>query len=1084
MRNKIELGRCFTYWRSAIKKYVFLLGLIVFSHQSFAQTPIKIRVTNSDNIPISGATVLLEKASVRFSTDVDGAVTINTLLPESVVVSHLGYRTEKRVLRATGEDVHVVLFPDENIIQEVFVNTGYQQVSKERLTGSVVQIDHELLNRRVGADVIARLEDVTPGLLFNKGRTSLGRDSYDISIRGRSTIFANDQPLIVLDNFPYTGDINSINPNDIESISVLKDAAAASIWGARAGNGVIVITTKKGGKSTSPRVSFNSSVTMGDKPNLFYQPRISTADFIDNEIDLFDKGYYTASERSTVNVALSPVVELLIAKRDGHINENDFDQAIAKLKQFDVRNDFSDHYYRRTVKQQYALSMNGGNGNQNYFISIGHDRNKLELNRNDYNRLTINGNHQYSLLGDRLKFNTAVYYASEKIFQNNTDPSGIRMSSASSLYPYAKLMDDNGNPLSLNYNYRNSFLQKAEGEGLLNWRYSPLEDVLLNDHVIDNNTFRINGAISVNLINPLTFEARYQYQRINSSDRNLLSEESYFVRDLYNKFSKVDPNGIISSPVPYGGILDIGNSIREGHNFRSQLNYSETFRDDHQISAIGGFEVTDNNVLGTQYRYYGYDDTYAINAPVDVVGRYPYYYSTTGSTGVIPNRDYQSSLTDRFLSYYANVGYSYLNRYVLSASARTDKSNLFGVRTNQRGVPLYSLGMAWNLSEENFYGLSALPYLKLRLTYGYNGNIDKSSTAFLTARYNAGAGSLTRLPYATIVNPPNEQLRWERVQTTNIAADFAGIHNRISGSIEFYRKKGIDLIGDTPFAPSTGITTFRGNTANTIVNGLDLVLNTVNIDKLLKWKTNAFLSLAKDKVTKYGVQAATGSYINLGDVGMYALQGKTLYGVYSYQWGGIDPHTGNPIGYLDGIKSEDYSKIISSANLDNIIYHGASRPPIFGSFRNSFEYRGFEMSANVSFRFGYYFRRNSINYSATVFSPQLAHGDYGLRWQKEGDEKNTNVPSKGLASNANRDNFYRYSEILVEKADNIRLQDISISYTFGRSKKRHFKSAKIYLYANNIGVLWKATSSCLDPDYPISLWTPSRSYSMGLTIDL
>jgi TonB-dependent SusC/RagA subfamily outer membrane receptor len=270
---------------------------MLFSQGTVHYEMVRGSVTDHEGKALPGATIKVRNGHQVITADSSGNFTVNLPYGKNILeASYIGYEliTIKMSVPAK-ERVMIVLKNDVTQLKAVIVSTGYQQVPEERATGSFALVDNKLFNRRVGTDVLSRIEDVTPGVLFNhnvKGRAN------DITIRGQSTIFGNTQPLIVLDNFPFEGDINDINPNDVVSISVLKDAAAASIWGSRAGNGVIVITTKKGAFKQSSRVSMNANLTIGNKPDLFYQPQMSVADFIEIEKQLFGKGFYNAALNS------------------------------------------------------------------------------------------------------------------------------------------------------------------------------------------------------------------------------------------------------------------------------------------------------------------------------------------------------------------------------------------------------------------------------------------------------------------------------------------------------------------------------------------------------------------------------------------------------------------------------------------------------------------------------------------------------------------------------------------------------------------------------------------------------------------
>jgi TonB-dependent SusC/RagA subfamily outer membrane receptor len=298
------------------------------------------------------------------------------------------------------------------------VNNGYQTIGRERTTGSFVKIDNELLNRKVSTNILDRLDGVTSGLLFNRNNIN---DEL-LSIRGRSTLLDKDAatPLIVLDNFPYEGDIANINPNIVESITILKDAAAAAIWGARSGNGVIVITTKKGSYQQPIRIDANVNTTFSQKPDLFYSKNfLSATDYIDVEQYLFGKGFYDAQLNSTTSfTALTPVVELLARKRAGTISAADADNQINQLRSNDVRKEFSKYVYQTPVNRQYALTISGGGVNNSFIVSAGHDNNTDLLSRNGYTRSSFNAENRLRLFKGFELVTTIYYTASDQAINN------------------------------------------------------------------------------------------------------------------------------------------------------------------------------------------------------------------------------------------------------------------------------------------------------------------------------------------------------------------------------------------------------------------------------------------------------------------------------------------------------------------------------------------------------------------------------------------------------------------------------------------------------------------------------------------
>jgi len=1061
--------------------YLMMTCMLLSTATVVAQMRISGRVISGvDGSPLAKATMVLEPGHVVVPVTAEGRFSI-LLKPETekLVASYMGYNTATVPKTEMKEGFEIVLQENTSLLQQVTIQTGYQSLKRERTNGSYTKIDNDLLNRRVSTDIISRLEDVVPGLAFNKV-ANVASNQTSLSIRGQSTISSRTDPLIIVDNFPFEGDINNINPNDVEDITILKDAASASIWGAKSGNGVIVITTKKGKLNSPPKISMNANVTLGDRPDLFYTPRISPSTYIDMEMELFAKGFYNSREVSANKVALTPVVELLIAKRDGKVTEPYFNVQLGLLRTQDLRNDYGKYLYRTSANQQYAFDITGGSENQRYFISAGYDRNLPNLQRNSYSRISLNANNTYYLLAKRLQFTTAIYYLESNTRSNNGQ--GINSSAFTGLYPYAKLAYKNGDPLAVAIDLRQNFVEQATQLGLLDWRYRPLEELAIADNGTKQTDYRINANVNYQVFPSLKLGAYYQYSRNESNASNRQSLDSYFVRNLINAYTVQNVDGSLSRPIPIGDILDTNDGQTLAHYARALASYDENWGDGHTLNLIAGGEISDKRTNGSRLRRYGYDHQHASQQLVNYMANYTSFINPAQTALRIPNVDGMTVLSDRFISYYFNGIYSYNNRYTFSASARMDRSNLFGVDANQKGVPLYSIGMGWELSKEKFYALGLLPYLKFRATYGYNGNINKSLSAYTTAFYYGA--SPYNVPYASILNPPNPELRWERVQIINFAMDFATKQQRISGTLEYYLKNGKDLIGRMPYAPQTGITTFVGNNADTKGKGVELTLNSRNSVGKFSWNTNFLFAHVTEEVSKY-LEKSTGTSGYLGAYSIIPTEGRPLYAIYSYPWAGLDPVNGNPRGFLNGEPSTNYTGIFTSSNAGNLIYHGSARPVTFGALRNTFTYRNISLSANISYSLGYYFRRESVNFDQ-ILNGNGGHADYYLRWKSVGDEQATIVPSQPPSVNASRNTFYTNSAVLVEKGDHIRLRDIQLSYSLDRSSfsKLPFQKMRFYMYVNNLGMIWKATKVNLDPDFQdrFSL-PPVRTYAFGVRID-
>lgn len=1021
-------------------------------------------------VPVPGALVLVSDPNISAVSDKEGKFSLS-LKPGAyeLRISFIGFRTIQQTVEVLSGmlPLTVALETEEIGLDQVEVlSTGYQQIPKERATGSFAFLDQELVDRRVSTSVLDRLEDVTPGLIFNRA----GAINDPISIRGRSTLFGNTLPLIVIDNLPYEGPIENINPNDVASITVLKDAAAASIWGAQAGNGVIVITTKSGKFNQPIQVSLQSNLTRVEQQDLFYQPLMGMGDFIEQERNLFNTGFYNARITNAARLPVSPVVETLLAARSGLISGQ---EATARLSQFamqDSREELSKYYYRPAVRQQHAVQVSGGGDKYRFNYSAGLDSNLEDIRGNGNRRITLNARQDWRLLNGKLDIATGIALVR----------SDRRVSTAlPNLYPYEKLTDGEGNPVPVVGLLNSRFVESTVGSELLDWRFIPLEEINRRNETSTAMDWRANLGLSYKLRDGLTAQVQYQFWNNQNTFRNLESLELYAVRHQINSFTQLGTQGNLSFPIPRGGRLNQQLSNSLSHNLRASLAY-RLAKENHELNALGGWELRDLQTLSDQALYYGYDDARGLSTPVDYITQFR-LYQNQGNLQTIPYQGNHSGLVDRYVSYFANAAYTYRNKYTFSASGRRDMSNLFGVETNQRGVPLWSAGLGWTISEEEFYQGKSLPYLKLRASYGYNGNIDKSTTAFTTLLYQNVHPYITGLRNAFITNPPNPNLRWEKIRIFNLGLDFESRNGRLGGSLEFYSKRGQDLIGETEVPDSNGIYVVRGNFSETLTNGFDLVLNTVNVVKPIRWSTQFLLSGVRDEVLSFQGTRTVSQYLG-GASNVVPQEGRPLFAVYSYPWGGLAPDTGNPRGFLNGELSENYSQIIGTQTPETLRFHGSARPTVFGSIRNDFQWKGWSLSVNTSFRLGYYYRRRSVDYAA-LSRGEITHADYSNRWRAPGDELITRIPSQPTTLNTLRQSFYQSSSVLVERGDHLRLQDIRLGYTWDKlnSPGLPFQRLEVFTYLNNVGILWKATEDPLDPDFP--MMRPLRSAAFGLRMN-
>ncbi|MBL1411225.1 SusC/RagA family TonB-linked outer membrane protein [Sphingobacterium faecale] len=1048
---------------------VFLL--FVFAQYIQAQSIRIGTVRDEQGVLLRGANLLIYPNKINIRTDSDGQFNLPAEV-DSIRISKVGYRTEVFVIDANTPLIFT-LTSYSQFIEEVQVFTGYQGLTKERQTGSFVLVDNKSLERRSSADIMSRLEDRATGLLFDKRPTG----SSSFYVRGQSTINSEDRPLIILDNFPYEGDLKQINPNDIESVTILKDAAAASIWGARAGNGVVVLRTKQARIGQRTAVDFKNYYSITEKPDLRANKNyLPSEPYIDVERYLFGNGYYADKERDLTYPVLSPVIELLISQRENAITADELESQLNLLKQLDFRDELSRHVYRQRGDLQSALNIRAGSDRLAYSFSAGFDKNRSEIKHMGDKRVDLSLSSQFNIIPKLTYHNTFSYVTAKNTYDSYV---------VQNLYgamaiapPYQRLQDEQGNSSMLWKDYRQRYIHERRAEGYPDWAFYPLEDLKNQKNRVENNDIRINNTLRYALIQGLDIEVHYQYDRQSLDDRSMQDQDLYATRDLINRFAQKDDTRFIY-PVPLGGILDQRRQVRTTHSGRGQTSLNRQWGE-HSLAGILGAEWRKGRYDADGNRLYGYNDNLLTFSSVDYQGYY--MMNPQNYEGKIPNTSFLNGKIDRFVSYYGNVGYDLKGRYMLSVSARKDASNIFGVRTNQKGVPLWSSGLSWNLSNEPWYDLKQLPYIKIRTTYGLSGNVNRSLTAYSTGYYSVS--SLTQQSYIQLLTPPNADLRWEKISTVNLGLDFKIKDNRLSGSLDFYWKDAKDLIGESPLDPTVGFSvggrnTFIGNNARMKGRGVDLNLNYHKKWNKLDWSTTVNYSFSTDRIVKYDFENHLSAYFSAFNAPM---EGRSRFSEYVLAWGGLDSENGDPRVLLGGEPWKDYGNFYTKLVKEDIKYGGAILPRHFGSVLTELSYNDFQLSIGLNYKFGHWFRQPTINYT-DLFSRGRGHLDYLDRWQKEGDELHTDIPSRPDPSiTPMRDFVYQYADVLLKRADHIRLKDVRLSYTFSGKMRQAFRGVTVFGYVDNVGLMWTANKMNIDPEYVLSDYSAMRSYVLGLDI--
>lgn len=1050
-------------------------------------------VVDAKGNPIPAATVSLKGYPRGQGTDNMGRFSF-TRVPGNgtLVFSSLGYDPKQVRIGGRGE-IRVALDSSIRDIQGVEVfSTGYQSIPKERATGSFVQLDNKLLSRTPSTNILDRISHVTNGLRFDASNTT----GTQYIIRGYSTINASRQPLLVVDGFPYeevSGKqiIEQLNPNDVESITVLRDAAAASIWGARSGNGVIVITTKKGNYNSKTTVTFTSNLTFKEKMPISKISQISPADALNFERNLFNTGYYNKNDDlyPLVNYfpIVSPAVEILLAARRNNISASEAEKQLAQLSSHDVRDDISKYFLRKPFSQQYNINLNGGNAKTNYYTSVGYDRDLGDAVGSKADRYTISLS-SASKVTKFLELSTSAWFSqhsSQSKLVEYTSLLPYNGQTFNTVAPYTMLADKFGRPLHIPHpasGLRQPYVDTISTSGLMDWHYRPIDELNTGNNSLKTDNIRLNGNLRFNIIDGLKLDIKGQYMKANSTLESFASKDAFSNRHLVNTFMGYDNLGNIRYPYPIGGSLATTRSSESAWNLRAQLTYSKDWRR-NAINSLIGFESSETKYDSESNMLIGYDpETLGFTKSVDYSNT---YITRPGkSPALIPFPSNLRATLRRFRSSFANASYVYDSKYTITASARIDEANTMGVKANLRRLPLWSVGAGWNITNENFLSIPTINLLNLRVTYGWNGNLNNAVSQLATISYFQHQTPYSNLPTALISTPPNPNLTWEKVKTFNIGLDYKILNNRISGTIEIYQKKGEDLIGFIPADPTTGVQPFLiTNYASIKTNGFDLQINANAIKRgLLSWNIIGNISYTTDKVTNFkslnpDAEKNSENYLNPGFLSI----GKSMYQMYAYKWGGLEPKTGDPRGIVADTLAPYYVAVNSTnTKPEDLVHFGSAIPRITGNILNTFTIQRFSLSFNITFRLKYFIKRTSIDYMSLIRN-WTGHSDYGLRWQQPGDETKTDVPSEIYSFNPLREKFYAYSSVLIEKGDHIRLQDLRLDYNIPikNSASDLVTNITISAMTSNVAILWRANKKSIDPDF--LGYKPQRSFTAGIS---
>jgi TonB-linked SusC/RagA family outer membrane protein len=1010
------------------------------------------RIVDAEGKGIPGATVRVKGTSRSVITGATGSFYLANVDEAAIlVISYVGFQT--REIKA-GRDVGSISMQiaDAKLDEvNINVNTGYQSISKERATGAYSFINGKQLESKLKPDLRAAMEGLAAGMVLTK--------EGNIEIRGVSTFLTGTDriPLIVVDGFPISGGLETINIDNVESITVLKDGVAASIYGTRSSNGVIVVTTRQG-KKGKLSVDYKVSTGMTLKPDLSYLNRANSSDYVDAEIDLYNANPTLWNTQYNNRNYISRVTYLMAAKTLGVLSAADVDKEIAQLKQNDGLGQLEDYVFREQLTQQHNLAISGGSEKSILSASVKYITNRGNMLYTKDNRMIADLKNDWKVSDKVLVklFSNINYNTSDAPAVTSSDLLGYYINSAgvAPLHPYDLVVDPstgqpqevfNANPLRI--------ARYAALPGLKPLNYNPLTDIGLENTRTENLQIRMGGSVNVSLMKGLTAEAGGVWTRGNQFQRTLYDKNAYRVRFWYDNASSV--SNTAKHYIPDGSIVDESRSVNQSYTLRGQVNFNRTFNK-HSIIAIVGTElskdVLDNNIYPTRFGYNDLAGTFATFNYADFnAGLYNAdMLSTARPPSPVVNIGQFQFRDNRFFSWYGNTSYEYDQRFIISGSIRLDQTNFFGTNPDYRYKPLWSVGGVYKVSHEKYFNVPWISKLNLRGSYGINGNISLNSGPFLIIAPGAFSTSTGDISYS-ITSPPNNSLRWEKTSTMNIGSDISFLKSRINLSLDYYLRKSKDLIAPDMIDPTLGYASLSKNVGQINNSGLEVTLEgDVIRNGDFVWNALGTLSHNKNKVVKY--YNANYIYTSIITSGSISREGYSSNAIFSYRSAGLDAN-GNTLYYNNAGQKVGGGQI----TVADLQYSGTLRPEYVYGLTNTFKYKSFGLAFMLIAKTGNVLRKD------TFTGGNYQNKNVAQRWKNPGDENTTIYPK--LSSNSSDPSYFPFADIFVEDASYIKLRDVSLTYDVNKRllKSIGLANAKIYFQGRNL-FLWTANSDKRDPE--------------------
>ena len=1083
-------------------------------------------ITDDAGEPLPGVTVQNKSNGKISASDVDGRYTIEANEGDELLFTYVGMQD---FTSTAGKNAiaNVVMKTDAIALENVVI-TGYQTISKERATGSYAIVNSDVIAQKPTANISSVLSGIVPGLAVSNNSVD---ETPRFIIRGQGTLQTDQtdkDPLIVVDGFPINGysegndPFSTINPNDVENITVLKDAAATSIYGARAANGVIVITTKKAKNGTKLDISVDGFVSVSAKPDLDYAFNMASAENQFRYVELMNKytpinlsgtsdPYTTpSSRRKYMSEAYSSLWE-----KDIRASITDAEYNTKKAELIKYANDgvwkkqIKKYLMRNAIKQQYNMALRGSSEKINYAFSASYNSNDTYMAGNGSERVNLNMQGTAKITKN-LSFNVNLNTVFGKTENNGESIDNLK----SYVSPWTRFVDENGNYLHVptsNTIYYPILIRDYEGKVPASWSYNPIEDLKYRHNTTKTFNYRMQGGLDYKTEWGLGLSAKGQYEYGRTDGKEMYDVESYYVRDLYNTYSTLNPaTGLYESFFPAGGVFTDSGNKYESYNLRAQADFNRTFGK-HNISAIAGTEVisstTDINPSVTRYGFN--KNTYSVISTPDYVTRRPNIF---GVSSLMPYEGLGalSQFIERYFSAYANASYTFNNKYSLTASFRTDATNYQTKETREKFSPFWSVGGSWMATQENFLkDVKWLNMLKVRASIGIAGvsaGKKNNSTVTTVTTYPGNITYTNNEPYSTIAMRGNPSLTWEKSRTFNIGADFDLFDSRLYGSIDYYNKYSYDVLANATVPTiSQGVSSASFNNAKVSNKGVEISLNSnIKIAGDLRWNGSFNLAYNSNKVIEYNVTSQTPAF------SMDILEGYPIDAISVVKFKGYSKEGYVILEGKDGIdetiidnKSSHLSDNIERQNgktLDDLNYYyylGTKTPKYEMGFTNRFSYKGITLSFMITGRFDYWVYKNNV-FNTDMNAPYFGKGlDSSFEVYDAGYANQKKYTAFPLYNDDNASTFtaakaYNYTYNIqtknagsYAKGDHIRLQEVYLGYELPKKlldRQSVIKSTTIYIQAQNLGLIYSSENG-FDPEYAYGNIKPLSTFTFGVKVN-